>query len=111
MSEKVRVGGLYVTRKEDGSYTALKVLKTDDGGVHVRLYSNKYPNRPNSIDESELYIAGFDRKPGEELGMGHAPVSWDSFRKWRAEFVQQSTVTDKELEGYKIWREAGGGYF
>jgi hypothetical protein len=56
-------------------------------------------------------MAGQDRKPDEGLGMGHVPLSKKTFLAWNARFFQQSTVTEAELEGYKIWLEAQGGYF
>ena len=56
-------------------------------------------------------MAGIDHKPDESLGMGHLPVSRQSFATWNAAFVQQSTVTPEELEGYEMWRDAEGGYF
>lgn len=104
-------GGLYVTPAENGGYSALKILKLDAGGVHVRLYSNVFSSVPTSIDDSLLYMAGIDHKPEEALGMGHAPISKQSFASWDVRFVQQSTVTPEELEGYEMWREAKGGYF
>ena len=104
-------GGLYYTQNENGSYSVLKILKLDDGGVHVRLYSNQFPTPPAKVDESTLYMAGVDRKPTETLGMGHAPISKRSFEGWKAVFFQQSTVKDEELEGYKMWLDAKGGYF
>lgn len=104
-------GGLYVTERENGSFVPLKILKLDDHGVHVRVYSNVYPEPPKAIDESSLYMAGADRPDGEPLGMGHLPISKASFSGWKAHFVQQSSVTAEELEGYEIWREAEGGYF
>jgi hypothetical protein len=104
-------GGFYYTRNDNGSYSVMKILKLDDGGVHVRLYSNQFPSPPSQVDESTLYMAGVDRKPNETLGMGHAPVSKKSFAGWKAIFFQQSAVKDDELEGYKMWLEAKGGYF
>ena len=103
-------GGLYYTRDNDG-YHVLKILKVDDHGFHVRLYSNQFPEPPKKIDESTLYMAGVDHKPNERLGMGHCPVSKKSFLSWGAAFVQQSTVSAEELEGYKMWLDAKGGYF
>ena len=88
-----------------------KVLKIDNGGFHVRLYSNQFPESPRKLEESKLYMAGVDRKPNERLGMGHCPVSKKSFLGWGATFIQQSTVSPEELEGYKMWLEAKGGYF
>lgn len=108
---KVVEGGLYSMLAEQGGYSVFKVLKRDEGGVHVRLYSNRFSEPPQKIDESTLYLAGMKRKPGETLGMGHAPVSNQSFAGWKATFVQQSTVKEEELQGYKMWLEAKGGYF
>ena len=104
-------GGLYATPQEDGTYTVLKILKLDDHGVHVRIYSNVFETLPQGIDESSLYMVGIDRKPDEALGMGHAPISKQTFSTWGATFIQQSSVSPDELEGCKMWLEAGGGYF
>jgi hypothetical protein len=104
-------GGMYSTPQDDGTYTVIKILKLDDQGVHIRMYSNVFESLPASIDESTLYMAGVDRGPDEALGMGHAPISRQSFATWGAEFIQQSSVSPEELEGYDMWLEAGGGYF
>ena len=108
---KLVEGGLYYTRSENGGYSVLKILKRDDHGVHVRLYSNHFDEPPTKIDERTLYLAGVDHKPGETLGMGHAPISKKSFESWKATFVQQSAVKEEELEGYNEWKKASGGYF
>ncbi|MBX3690622.1 hypothetical protein [Dokdonella sp.] len=104
-------GGLYVTPQENGRFVPLKILKVDDHGVHIRIYSNVYPAPPSHIDESTLYMAGVDKREEEPLGMGHLPVSNQSFSGWEATFVQQSSVNTEELEGYQMWLEAEGGYF
>jgi hypothetical protein len=89
----------------------MKILKLDENGVHVRLYSNQYQTPPVKVDESSLFMAGVDHKPNETLGMGHLPLSKKSFEGWNATFFQQSNVKDEELEGYKMWLEGKGGYF
>lgn len=104
-------GGLYSIRAEKGVYRVLKILKIDSIGVHIRSYSNWYDQAPDKIDESTLYMVGVDRKPEEALGSGHLPISRMSFARWGARFVQQSTVTEGELDGYRIWLENEGGYF
>jgi len=104
-------GGLYVTPRENRNFVPLKILKVDDHGVHVRIYSNVYPTPPAHIDESTLYMAGVDKREDEPLGMGHLPISSESFSGWGAAFVQQSSVGAEELEGYQMWLEAEGGYF
>lgn len=108
---KLIEGGLYATPSENGGYSVLKILNLDDGGVHLRLYSNSFGELPKKIDESALYMAGMNRKPHETLGMGHAPISNKSFAGWNAVLIQQSTVKEEEIEGYKLWLEAKGGYF
>jgi len=99
-------GGLYCEPNEKGGYSILKVLKIDDAAVHVRIYSNHYATPPKKIDESTLYLAGLNHKSGETLGIGHVPISKKGFLSARHIFIQQSTVTEEELEGYKIWLEA-----
>ncbi len=111
MRHGLREGGLYYTPAEKGGYSVLKILKVDSGGVHVRIYSNAFDQPPEKVDEASLYLAGVDRKPNETLGMGHLPISKSSFSGWGAVFIQKSTVTDGELEGYKMWLEAKAGYF
>ena len=108
---KLVEGGLYYTKNDNGSYSVMKILKLDDGGVHLRLYSNQFRTPPRNVDESKLYMVGVDRKPNETLGMGHAPISKRSFEQWKATFFQQSSVKQDELEGYKMWLKAKGGYF
>lgn len=104
-------GGLYVTAQDIGRFVPIKILKVDDHGVHVRTYSNVYPAPPDRIDEAALYMAGLDRREDEPLGMGHLPLSNESFSGWQARFIQQSSVSTEELEGYQVWLEAEGGYF
>jgi hypothetical protein len=104
-------GGLYSVSSENGGYAIVKVLKIDTGGVHVRLYSNIFKSRPRDVDSSKLYMVGKDVKPGEQLGMGHAPLSHVSFRAWNAEYIRTEPVREDELDGYRMWKEAKGGYF
>ncbi|WP_295942492.1 hypothetical protein [uncultured Xanthomonas sp.] len=106
-----REGGLYATSRQEGGYVLLKILKLDADGVHVRVYSNVYSVPPKAVDTSTLYLAGDNRHDDEPLGMGHLPISRASFAGWDLHFVQQSSVTEEELEGYRIWQEAQGGYF
>ena len=104
-------GGLYSHLDEDGRYGVLKVLKIDDGGVHLRLYSNRFASHPASVDELKLFMAGINDKPAQPLGMGHIPVSRRSFSTWKIRLIQTSSVSEEELDGYRMWEEAQGGYF
>ena len=104
-------GGIYSVPAEKGGYAVVKILKLDDGGVHLRMYSNVFRERPRAVDTAKLYMAGINHKPTEQLGMGHATISKASFRTWGAEFIQSETVRSEELDGYRMWKESGGGYF
>lgn len=104
-------GGLYSVEGETGGFSVVKILKLDDGGVHIRVYSNRFPQRPGDIDVSKLYMAGIDHKPDEEMGMGHLPLGNESFDGWKPELIKVVSVAPAELEGYEIWKESGGGYF
>ena len=101
----------YTPAEKGGGYNVLKILKLDNRGVHVRLYSNHFVAAPTRVDESTLYMAGIDHKPDEVLGLGHLPLSKASFAGWKPVFVQPSTVKPDELEGYNEWKKANAGYF
>ena len=109
--DKLVEGGLYSNRNESGTYSVLKILKLDDNGVHVRLYSNQFDKHPESLDETALHLSGINRKPNESLGMGHLPLSRGSFATWEIRFIKTVPVTKEELAGYNEWKEAQGGYF
>lgn len=107
----VTEGGLYLTPHEQEGYTVLKVLKIDNDGVHIRTFSNLFHDIPKVIDESTLFMAGMGADEDTPMGMGHTPISHSSFITWGLHFVQQSAVSEDDLEGYKMWAEANGGYF
>ena len=109
--EKPAEGGLYSISNENGSYSVLKVLKVDDKGVHVRVYSNQFAERPTAVDERTLYMVGKNRKPDETLGVSHTALSHSSFAGWGAKLIKVIPVKEDELAGYKLWLEAKGGYF
>jgi hypothetical protein len=111
MSKQVQEGGVYSVKEEDGTYGAIKILKIDDQGVHIRQYSNQFLERPASVDSSTLYMAGIHRKPNEKLGLGHTPISNESFANWQIQLIHVEPTTDEELEGYEYWKEENGGYF
>ena len=104
-------GGLYSVPGEGGKFTIVKILRLEAQGVHVRVYSNAFAQRPSDVDESTLYMAGLDHKPGESPGLGHAPISRRSFATWGAQFIKVVPVRDDELNGYRMWLDAKGGFF
>jgi hypothetical protein len=110
--QRIVEGGLYSTRGETGAFTVIKILELDDEGVHIRSYSNRFAEHPAQLDETTLYLAGFDKRADEELGMGHLPLSKQSFAGWDVRLIKVVPVTPDELEGYELWKEqANGSYF
>lgn len=98
-------------RNELGSYSVFKILKIEDDGVHVRLYSNVYETPPSDVDVSTLYVAEKHRRADEPMGMRHMPVSNRSFASWKTDYIQTVPVTEDELEGYNLWLDDEPWYF
>jgi hypothetical protein len=110
-SSDLKEGGIYSFKNDNGAYSVLKVLKVESAGLHVRVYSNQFDSPPTQVDEGTLIIAGLNHKPNEILGQADLPILKQAFDNYKAAFVQQSTVKDDELTGYKTWKAAGGKYF
>jgi hypothetical protein len=99
-------GGLYVTCSKK-PYGSLKVLKVEGEIVHVRLYKNKYEEIPARIDPRSLELGTIHDKDG--FGIGHLPLSYETFASWQPQFMQHTLVEPEELEGYEAWKESKGG--
>ena len=102
------VGGLYSV-KERGAFQVVKVLAVDRDLVHVRIYKNKFPDRPASVEPSKLTLGSIKDKDG--FGIGHAPIDKSMLEEWAPELIMETAVTEDELEGYRLWRESRGGTF
>jgi hypothetical protein len=107
---KYSVGAYYSTPVE-GGYGLIKILKIDDEGVHLAMYSNLYEYPPLDINESELFMRPIDGDESLPLGLAHAPISHKQFKTWHAQYVAQFEVTSKDLKGYMVWKENNGGFF
>ena len=102
-------GGVYSIDNGDGKFGVVKILKLEPGIVHVRVYKNKFAARPSTIKLDELSMGSIKDKDG--FGMGHLPISEKDFAGWKGVLLTKSEVKADELEGYKLWKEAGGGVF
>ena len=102
-------GALYTDDDGEGFYRVAKVLVIDKDGVHIRLYKNKWKERPQIIDTNVLSLGSVIDKDG--FGMGHLPLSKRSFAAWKPMVIGQEEVKKDELDGYDMWKEGGGGYF
>lgn len=108
---ELQVGGLYSVNSGDGKYGVVKVLALDPSAVHLRLYKNKFNTRPEAVDSSTLSLGSMNDDDEEGFGIGHFPLSRRDFTKWQPVLLSQETVSEEELEGYNMWKEAGGGVF
>lgn len=106
-SSDLKVGGLYSITDDGSEFQVAKILALDEAAVHVCIYKNKFRSRPKTVDPSTLSLEG--TPGGDDFGIGHLPLSRQSFMNGRPAFIQQSSVAEDELEGYKMWKEAGGG--
>lgn len=109
---KLVEGSVCAIPREDGGFQIVKVLAIDERGVHLRMYSDRFESIPARVDERGLSMKGPDRAENEYPGMGHIPLSNETFSDWGAIPVQVSAVLPEELEGYEIWRtDERAGYF
>ena len=108
-SPELVVGGLYSIVDDGERFGVAKLLARDDGVCHVRVYKQKFTSRPEKVVLSQLSLGTIHDKDG--FGMGHLPLREESFREWQPVFILKSPVTSEELEGYRMWKEAGGGVF
>ena len=104
-----RVGGLYSTDDGKGQFGVVKILVLEPDAVHVRIYQQKFSSRPTSIDPISLTLGKLGDK--ESFSIGHLPLSRRTFSSWEPVFISQQTVSEQELEGYKVWKDANGGLF
>jgi hypothetical protein len=108
-SVDVAVGGIYSISDGAGRFGIAKVLARDEGTCHVRVYKQKFANRPKKVDPSDLSLGTIHDKDG--FGMGHLPLQDDAFRAWQPVLILSAPVTSEELEGYRMWKQAHGGVF
>lgn len=106
-----RAGDLLSVTAE-GQFGVVKVLAIDAEGVHLRLYQERFDSRPLSVDGEMLTLGSMFAAPGEPFSIGHLPMSHASFAGWEPQLIRSDgMVGEHELEGYRGWKEAEGGYW
>lgn len=107
---ELKAGGLYSVDDGDGSFRVVKILVLDEDAAHIAIYANKFSTRPVTIDPASLTFEGVD-DGGMDTGIMHLPLSREAFARDRPVFISQTPVTEEDLEGYYMWKEAGGEVF
>ena len=100
---EVKEGALYRVNDGEGWFRVAKILVVDDGGIHIRLYKNKWKERPQAVDISVLSLGSIHDADG--FGMGHLPLARKSFGAWLPMFVQDGQVAKKNWMGMKCGRK------
>jgi hypothetical protein len=110
--------GAYMSVVVEGhGFHVVKLLRSELLGVHVRLYSNVFAERPTSVDEASLESRPVDlahvmagRPSPEPFAIGHLPLSHPAFGRWQPEFVSMALVDPDELLGYEEWKLGRGSF-
>jgi hypothetical protein len=105
-------GDLVSVLCDDGLHGVVKVLAVDRQGVHARLYVQRFEQRPCQVEVRELSTAPFGQGHDNPFSIGHMPLSHAAFAAWQPQTLARGeAVAEEELEGYRTWQEAKGGYF
>jgi hypothetical protein len=97
----MRAGDLCAVEWDEGDYRAVKILAIEDGIVHVRLYADKFVERPFQVDPARLDLGMIHRS----FGIAHLPVSAEDFAAWLPGVVGHEAVQPEELVEYELWRD------
>jgi hypothetical protein len=86
----------------DGTFRVAKVLVTESAGVHVRVYAERFAQRPATLP-AQLGLGSID---DDSFGVGHLALTWAEFARWKPVPLAHESVSEAELDGYVMWREA-----
>ena len=98
-SPSAQVGAYYSVNDGEGWFRIAKVLATDDTGVHIRLYKQRWKERPAILKKDDLSLGSV--KDADGFGMGHIPLTRSAFRAWEPILLARGTVDSAELDGYE----------
>ena len=91
---ELKVGGLYISKSENGKYSVSKIIAMDNFAVHVRMYADEFQTKPTQLSSTNLKVL-----------IGHAPMDAKGFLAENPELLKIEEVKDSELEGYKMYLE------
>jgi len=115
-----RTGGLYSVAVDDRGYAIARVLAAGRRNVHVRVYSNRYRDRPKAMDRSQLFLAPTpdlsdaalnatqpeNRPDPGAFAIGHLPLRRSSFAAWRPRLISVEPLEPGDLEDFRTWRNS-----
>lgn len=86
----------------DGTFRIAKVLASEADGVHLRVYAERFEQRPVAVPPN-LTLGSIE---DESFGVGHLALAWNEFVRWEPSLLEHGSVGDDELDGYAMWRDA-----
>jgi len=101
--KELKAGAICSVDDGNGKFGIVKILVIDNEIAHLRIYKNKFNQRPASIDTRTLSLGSIYDKDG--FGVGHTPLDRKGFENWQPVVLTYEEVSEEELEGYKIWKE------
>jgi hypothetical protein len=82
----LEIGGLYSIQRPGSDIGLMEILQIDeDGTLYLRLYVNRFRERPAQINSGELKMQG--GPGGMEVGLDRMPMPIDEFREMKPESV------------------------
>jgi hypothetical protein len=99
-------GGLYSVEDGEGSFRVIKILVLNDEAAHIAVYANKFSAPPTTADLPSLSFNSIYAE-AKEPGIMHLPLSRETVARDRPALIARAPVTEAELEGYRMWEEAG----
>lgn len=100
--KKIKAGSICSVDDGDGKFGVVKILVISDEIIHLKIYKNKYTERPITVDINTLSSGSVYEE--DEFGIGHLPVDKKVFDSWSPVAMTFDEVTNDELEGYGIWK-------
>lgn len=102
-AEKIKAGSICTIEDGEGKFGVVKVLVINDEEAHIKIYKNKYNQRPIRVDIKTLSLGSLNDKDGG-FGIGHVPLERKGFNNWKPVSVGFEEVTKDDLVGYEMWK-------
>jgi hypothetical protein len=101
--KEIQPGSICSIESGDGTFGVVKVLVINDEEAHIKIYANKFAERPTEIDVKTLVMGSI--LDGGDFGIGHVPLERKGFDNWKPIEIAFEAVTEDDLVGYKMWRD------
>lgn len=88
-------GGLYTKQDENGKWKVYQVVRSKNGMVSTRLFSNRFDSKPMNVNTNDLTTAMTleDLEKGNiNLGISEVPIDRDGFLSENFTFIKRSRL-------------------